>query len=458
MRPWFALFLLACRASPEPLSPPDTGADTAVADTADSDPPDAPCGVYSEVSLADAELTLTGPQAGDAAGNALAVGDVDGDAVGDLLIGAELTDDPTGAAYLVRGPATPGSLADADLVVHGTGGYWDAEYGGFSVALVDLDGDGLDDVASGEPSPGFNWNGNGLVAVASGLREGSVTEETYEAELVGEYDGDLAGTSLAAADVDGDGARELIVGALWYPGMTMFGRVYVVRAPVSGVTALGDAWATLTETNDPILAGYAVTAGDLDGDGSDDVVVGASGRVYGVTAMGEGDIALSEASVRIDADVAAAIGTGLQVDDIDGDGVADLAVGAPGQGAVAVFRGPVAGTLTLADAALTIDGADPASTFGWKIQTSDVDADGQRELVVGAPGASAVWLLCPPASGTVAVSDAARAYAAAMKGSQAGFALAVGEATGDGRQDLIIGVPGGTTTDGGSVVFLGEGL
>jgi hypothetical protein len=202
--------------------------------------------------------------------------------------------------------------------------------------------------------------------------------------LEGEASGDSFGwVSAPLPDLDGDGAPELVVGA---PGEsssgTASGRVYVYSGR-SGAELFRASGASTFER----LGASVRCAGDVDGDGIEDVIAGGSGiaTTSGVARVFSG---ASGAQIRLlqDGVVGAAFGYSVAgVGDVDGDGVPDLAVGAPGApmtgtGTVVVISG-ADGTSVLR----TFPGEAAGDNFGTALGAlSDVTGDGVMELIVGA--------------------------------------------------------------------------
>jgi hypothetical protein len=206
-------------------------------------------------------------------------------------------------------------------------------------------------------------------------------------------------------------------------------------------------------------AGYAVSAGDLDGDDLADVLLGspfegsAAGAVYLVYGYTTGDVALSGADAKLmgveSGDFA---GMSLTTGDIDADGVRDAVVGAPYAATVYVVSGAPTGATGLSGAAATIVGESEAGEAGTAIASGDVSGDGVDDLLIGAPTEGEVdaptgvaYVLEGTASGTVDLSEAAARIAGISEGDQAGSAVACGDVGGDGIGDLLIGAVGANT-------------
>jgi len=257
--------------------------------------PDGPEGAFvvhgplaGEIDLANA-IFLAGEHRGDGGGTSVAfAGDVDADGYDDILIGAPDYDTTDlfslwhlGRVYLFRGPVlSGGNLADADATITGSDAWSplhnpmeDGEYAGWSVAGAgDLDGDGLDDVAVGRPGLGYYAEYGGVF-----VAYGPVDQAVADCRMYCSAGCWRAGQSVASAgDVNGDGLDDLLIGAATWGAPydeTYSEAVYLFYGPIGEEEVIEDADAIFT---DPYGRGsYSVSsAGDLDGDGLDDILIG----------------------------------------------------------------------------------------------------------------------------------------------------------------------------------------
>ncbi|MEN0067307.1 MAG: hypothetical protein AAGA48_34570 [Myxococcota bacterium] len=233
------------------------------------------------LNVADADLEIVGENADDDVRAVSSAGDVNGDGIDDLLIGARENDEGgsnAGAAYVIFGSSTrlrgTLDLAFADMKVVGQS---PEDRVGTSVAGVgDVDADGFDDILLGVPNTEVG-TGTACLIYGSAALTGTISFLASDTKLVGEAEQDFAGSIVAGAgDVNGDGFADILIHA---PGNDEGGSnasaVYLIHGPVAtGTLDLANADVkVIGDVSDPfgaLLAG----GGDFDGDGLDDFMAG----------------------------------------------------------------------------------------------------------------------------------------------------------------------------------------
>ncbi len=346
-------------------------------------------------SLGTADLVLEGSESGERAGEYIRnVGDFDNDGLSDLLITAQYADSNginSGSVHLVTGAtvAAQGATANlrsiADFTWAGDGAYdW---LGAGATAAGDINGDGFDDFLAGATGDDTSASNSGSVYLFFGRASftgSAATVAAADGRWTGINASDFMGSAIAGAgDLDGDGLDDFGVGLINGASLGGFtGSAYLVSgANAAGNHGLADADATVlgAAAGDRLGAGLAA-AGDMDGDGRDDLWLGAN-RVddYGADAgaayliSGVADLStLSSATVTSLAvatvyggDAGHGLGAVLAANgDFDNDGVNDLLTGVPlaglnGEGTAYLFLSPSSGTFVAgqsSDAAVSGDG------------------------------------------------------------------------------------------------------
>lgn len=371
-----------------------------------------------------ANYLLSGGQDDDRTGVSVTGADYDGDGFSELVIGAKLYDTGSvddGAVYIV--PGGTGELGLASELSE-VGYRLDGERGeqaGFWVSsLSDVDGDSLPDLAIGAPM--YN-GGQGRVYLLRGpLPLSGRLSVVASGKLFGETQGrGEAGSQVEGlGDVDGDGLGEVIVAAMRAGSST--GTAYVMRGRpglLSGSKNLADAdWAFTGERFRDRAASSVGGGGDVDGDGSNDLLIGArkhsrdeplQGAVYLLTS---GTLAgLSPEKVRLSAEAADAkiygatvferLGQSVDiVGDVDCDGYADLLLGgdqhsdrageASQPGVAYLLFGPVEGERSLGDdPGVRFVGANSGDRLGNHLAgVGDIDGDDVPDFLIGAYNAA----------------------------------------------------------------------
>ena len=330
-------------------------------------------------------------------------GDQDGDGIADVLIGAYKADGD-GEAYLVRGPVTGTfDLASADSTILSVSGNVRM---GISVGfLAPQDGGNADAVAVGGDKYDDPGKNEGQVLVFDTLTA-SVDEGDALAVILGEQEESRLGFALdGTGDVNGDGVGDLILSAQYYAvdPDDEAGAAYVAYGPLSGSFDVGGAEEKTVGSTGSRLGQALDLGSDVDGDGLDDVLIGAfeddgvftdGGAAYLFTSALSG-VATSTATAIITATASDQdIGWSVRLGgDVDGDGIGDVLVGAPrvdtsagsNSGGAYLFYGPLSGTYTLDDASYGWDGTDNGGRAGTSVAfVPDVDGDGNDEVLVGA--------------------------------------------------------------------------
>lgn len=287
--------------------------------------------------------------------------DLDGDQIGDLVAGSRRHGHP-----IERGQAHAWTLAGAELA-HWDGESLDGLFGNIALAVPDLDGDGTNDVIVAAP----HANLDGYVDAYS------VTTGRRLWRVVGQPDEGFGWHVTLAGDLDGDGVNDLWVGA---PGNVVQSHVYLLSGRDGRIVL------TIPSPRAADLFGwYLVATGDLDGDGKGDVAIGAPGATFDGQPRGAVMLA-SSATGRPLREIVAELpdhefGEMLTaLDDLDGDGVEDLAIAAPGAGEVSIVSGSTGATLH------RLSGRENGELYGRMLATiDDLDGDGARDLAIGAP-------------------------------------------------------------------------
>ena len=315
--------------------------------------------------------------ANDYAGTSVIMADINGDGIDDLIIGAPGTGNVAGKVYVLFGSKNnfSGTFAPASLtgttgfVINGVAG----DNLGTSLAAGDINGDGIKDLIIGAPGQAGTA---GKVYVVFGKTTAFTNPFSLNApngttyfRIDGAAAGDKAGTSVAAGNISGhtDGTQDVIIGTpnAATTGGANSGKIYVVFGVAASHPVLVNgafAVSSINGTNgfeidndDSVggLAGTSVAAGDINGDGKDDVIIGApnalggAGKTYIVFGSsstwgaptpipvllsqltGSTGINGTNGFVANGVNAGDHSGTSVAVGDINGDGVADLIIGAP---------------------------------------------------------------------------------------------------------------------------------
>lgn len=368
-------------------------------------------------------------------------------------------------------------------------------------SVGDINGDGYDDILIGATAGSVNGTAYLIYGRADGIGSINLSKAV---KFVGEGSGDLFGATVAGAgDVNGDGYDDFLIGA--YRAHNDQGKVYLFYGQAQPYTAREADQANVvfsftTQYNYNDQLGAAISgAGDVNGDGYDDVIMGAPqhGNYHGSAFLVYGRASFSQQSLieeYHESDQTISYLTGvLRFDgvndndhaghavaggkDIDGDGKSDLIVGAPSdEGGTAGISyvilskdilpsTPVQQTLVAA-AHFQLNGENSGDNAGYSVALlDDMDGDNTAEIAIGAPfyinngSAGAVYVLYGSrfngGSATIALNTADTRYLGEGDFDRAGWIVQpAGDVNHDSYSDLLIGAPYYGTNDRGAVYLV----
>jgi len=387
-------------------------------------------------------------------------GDVNGDGFGDVIVGAPYFDSGEtneGRVYVYHGSAAGLSAGPAWTK---EGNQLNANFGFAVSAAGDVNGDGFGDVIIGAPYMEKDQPDEGIAAVYLGSSSGLALTSVWTAE--GNQNFALFGFSVAAAgDVNGDHRSDVIVGARDFDNIqTDEGRAFVYHGTPSGVST-GAAWTAESNQNGAWF-GYAVAwAGDVNADGFSDVIVGASrwdtgpdetGRAYAYFGSLSG-LSFSANWVKDGPQPAAQFGASVATaGDVNGDGFSDVIVGAPyydagqtDEGRAFVYYGSASGISI--PPSWTNEINQNGANYGMSVASAgDINGDGYADVIVGASGYDVGVLVNAGRAyvylGSVAGLRTTYEWTADSGQSWALYGNSVasaGDVNGDGYSDVLVG-------------------
>ena len=406
---------------------------------------------FSDLDLSTQTLNLgvtgfkiTGNAAGDYLGYSVSTaGDINNDGHDDIIVGAQLWNGGQGAAYVIYGgeessflnldlstitldPLTTGFMITGDSTL--------SNFGSSVSKAGDINSDGYDDIIVGA----YKRNSyQGVAYVVYGGAKSSMSNIALSSttldpistgfRMTGESSSSLGYSVSTAGDTNNDGYDDIIVGA--YGKNSGQGAAYVVYGgPKSTMSNI----ALSSTTLDPLTTGFMITgnavndyfgysvstAGDINNDGYDDIVIGAyqKNSNQGAAYVIYGGAKASMTNIVLSSTTLTPLTTGFMITgnaagdqfgrsvstagDINNDGYDDIIVGTPGknsyQGAAYVIYGGAKSTmsnivlssttLTPTSTGFTITGNAAGDLFGYSVSTAgDTNNDGYDDIIVGAP-------------------------------------------------------------------------
>jgi len=359
-------------------------------------------------------------------------GDVNGDGIDDVIIGAPYWENK-GRAYLYYGSAM-GLLSKAAWTTEGKKEEWEL---GWPVCTAgDVNGDGYDDVIVSAAWYDNAYEQAGIVMVYHGSAAGLSSTTNWTVEGARTYA--LLGGGAAGGDVNGDGYDDVIVSAAGGPSSA--NRTYAYYGSPSGLAST-PAWSVGSTQR-------GVSAGDVNGDGYDDVILldvtyeSFVGRAYvhhgSESGLSPGPAWSVEGVPGLPPDLVQ-LARVASAGDVNGDGYSDVLVS--GSGRVFAYYGSPTGLSTAPS--WTVQAEQDGAELGWGIAPAgDFNGDGYGDVIVGQPhmerGEDRMYVY--PGSPTGLSTTPGWTAVCGQTWSYFGYSVALaGDVNGDGVSDVVVG-------------------
>ena len=410
-------------------------------------------------------------------------GDVNGDGYSDVIVGAFAYDNgqfDEGAAFIYQGSANGISTTAAIML---ESNQLAARFGISVASAGDVNGDGYSDVLVGAAYYDNGESDEGAVFIYHGSAAGinAIANTQIESNQVSAYFG---GSVATAGDVNRDGFSDIIVGAYGYDnGQTNEGVVFIYRGTVTGISTVSTIQIECNQASAQFGISVA-SAGDINADGYSDIIIGAN--LYDNGQLNEGAVfiyigsssGIDTANVILLESNKTMSNFGYSVasaGDVNGDGYSDLIVGAyayengeGGEGLAFIYHGSSAGIGTAASTIL--ESNQDFAYFGISVASAgDINGDGYSDVIVGSynfdngetdEGAAFIYNGSASGINTTATAQLESNQNMAFLGMSVASA---GDVNGDGYSDVIVGAynyDNGESNEGAAFVYHGaaEGI
>ena len=405
-------------------------------------------------------------------------GDVNGDGYSDVIVGADWFDNGEtneGQAYLYMGSS---SGLGTTAAWTGESNQANAYYGDTVNTAGDVNGDGYSDVvvSASQYSNGENYEGRVYLYLGSSSGLASIATWSGESDQVSAF----YGGARTAGDVNGDGYSDVIIGATYYDnGQNNEGRAYLYYGSASGLATTA-AWTGESDQASTYFGSGVGTAGDINGDGYSDVIIGAPNYSNGESTEGRSYLYLGSSSglpttanwTGESNQAGGAYGRRqASAGDVNGDGYSDVVVAAHNyangqnyEGQSYLYLGSSSGLATTA--AWTGESNQASGYYGSDLSSAgDTNGDGYSDVLVGAyyydngqgdEGQAYIYFGSASGLATTAGWTGESNRAGALFGNSVSTA---GDTNGDGYSDVIVGASSysnGQNYEGGAFVYLGS--
>jgi hypothetical protein len=319
-------------------------------------------------------------------------GDINRDGYDDIVVGAfQAGEADEGAAYVFYGPVTAQRLEEADVVLSGN---QPGDYFGYNIS----GNDGYTLVGAPFTSDKATLAGTTYL-IHGNLSDSGNIKDHATATIWGDTDLQVSGFYTA---VGFRSTSDYIVSAPYDSSFTdRGGATYVLLGPATGGDLfLSEAEAIYYGENPHAYAGTLATNLDINNDGENDLFIGdaANNYVYVQTII-SGDASLADSPIKISGPTDSWFGNSISsAGDTDGDGYDDVIIGAPGTesstGNTYIFLGPLSPGTHTTDEAVLLPGTSAGDGMGNSVAGGgfDIDQDGLGDVLIGSPGADSTTL------------------------------------------------------------------